>query len=43
VPGAGHWVHADQPVLFAQAVFAFLRGHRSGEGRSFIPPADFVP
>ncbi len=24
LPGAGHWVHADQPALFAEAVAAFL-------------------
>ena len=25
LPGAGHWLHADQPALFADAVEAFLR------------------
>jgi len=26
IPGAGHWVHADQPESFAAAVGAFLDG-----------------
>jgi esterase len=26
VPGAGHWVHADAPEPFAEAVIAFLKG-----------------
>jgi len=27
VPGAGHWVHADAPGLFTEAVLKFLRSH----------------
>ncbi|GIV29517.1 MAG: alpha/beta hydrolase [Bacteroidia bacterium] len=26
IPNAGHWVHAEQPQLFMQAVLEFLRG-----------------
>ena len=25
IPGAGHWVHAEQPAAFSQALLAFLR------------------
>ncbi|APG43005.1 alpha/beta fold hydrolase [Syntrophotalea acetylenica] len=28
VPGAGHWVHADQPVAFLQAVASFLMAEK---------------
>jgi esterase len=26
IPGAGHWVHADQPTAFSDAIFKFLKG-----------------
>jgi pimeloyl-ACP methyl ester carboxylesterase len=26
IPGAGHWVHADNPNLFTQTVVSFLKG-----------------
>jgi len=31
IPDAGHYVHDDQPVLFAETVRAFLSGQRTAK------------